>query len=165
MTFEDWLAYLAGAPEADFDLLDNMQLQNWLQTVYRENGAATLEWVHKLMFEQRKRLAEDLVRELKPHAESDVGPLEDLSVLVPELPGTDFPSGIVTVGDVAIRGLDPAEAGLEVADGVQTFIADTRYAVWPLCPVHRLGLHPHMRDSRPSWVCSQKSHVVSTIYG
>ncbi|GAA0510117.1 hypothetical protein Ade02nite_52770 [Paractinoplanes deccanensis] len=184
VSFAGWLADLAANPGAGFDLRDDTHLRRWRGTVYRENGVAAVTWAHQLMFARRTELAAVLLRGLKPRAESVVVvPLEELAVQVSEPPasrslpfaGGDLSSGVVTVEDVAVRGLEPADMGLEAADGVHNDSAGSyregatssgpsslvpAIGVWPASS----GGQPRMYDGRPSWACSQGSQVVSAVF-
>jgi hypothetical protein len=161
-SFEAWLSHLADDPELDFDPRDDA-VRNWVGEVFRDNGAATTPWLHRLIFERRKQLAGEVLADIRRQAEREVGNLPGLEVHVLVKPDSGFPSGLITIEDVAIRGVDRAVAAAEVADGVQTFVAQSRHVVWPECPVHGNGLHPGLDRGEPWWICSRGPHAQRRI--
>ena len=53
---------------------------------------------------------------------------------------------------------------VEVADAVQYLVSyGPGDRVWPVCPVHRLGLHPELEHGHAAWVCRPHQHVVAPI--
>ncbi|MEV6350786.1 hypothetical protein [Actinoplanes sp. NPDC051851] len=81
-----------------------------------------------------------------------------------ELPGPDFPAGLIVVEDVAIRGLTHAKAAVEVAEGVQRFIAEVHRFIWPVCTQHGPGLmHPELHQGRAFWICGQGPHPFTAV--
>jgi hypothetical protein len=160
--FEAWLSRLADDPELDFDPRDPAAL-GWLREVHRDDGEVTTPWLHRLIFERRRWLAEELLVHIRREAEAEVGPLPGLGVGVHQEPSPEFPSGLVVIEDVAIRAVDPAGAAVEVADGVQTVVAQSRHLIWPQCPVHGNGLHPELFAGEPQWVCGRGPHPQRAI--
>jgi hypothetical protein len=160
--FQEWLSRLAADPELDFEPHD-WAAGEWLREVYRDNGAMTTGWLHRLIFERRRWLAGEMLAALRPDAEAELGSLPELRVSILEEPSPVFPTGRVAVEDVAIRAVDPAGAAVEVADGVQTFVAQARQIIWPQCPVHGNGLHPSLHEGEPMWVCSRGPHPQRAI--
>jgi hypothetical protein len=61
-------------------------------------------------------------------------------------------------------GTDPDQALEIVADVLQEQVMEFTWTVWPLCPVHRIGLHAS-RDARqrPVWHCRPCGGPVATI--
>jgi hypothetical protein len=58
------------------------------------------------------------------------------------------------------RALTPDETLLMIADHGQESVMEYLWRVWPVCPVHRLGLHPRpdpQAGGRASWWCQGRS--------
>jgi hypothetical protein len=73
-----------------------------------------------------------------------------------------------------LYGPDAERALASVAEGVQEFIAEENWHVWPVCPAHNLGTHvktggllgpPSGKDvGSPAWWCSAAGgHRLATI--
>ncbi|GAB7105233.1 hypothetical protein JCM4814A_35470 [Streptomyces phaeofaciens JCM 4814] len=48
----------------------------------------------------------------------------------------------------------PAGALVDVAEAAQETVLECLWQVWPVCPDHRLGMHPGLDDGRPVWRCA-----------
>lgn len=155
--FQQWLSRLINHPELDIDPR-NDTTQAWLRQVHRQHGDVTTHWLHQLVFERRWQLAQDLLAVIRNQAEKELGPLPGLMVYVSEKPTYEFPSGLITIEDTGIWGLNRAEAAVEVADGVQFSIIRSRQLIWPECPIHGYDLHPELHQGTPRWICRQGPH-------
>lgn len=60
----------------------------------------------------------------------------------------------VAQGVYPSSGADPVSALLAVADDAQDAIAHMLFAAWPVCSVHRLGVHPRAREEDAVWWCA-----------
>lgn len=156
-SFRQWLSQLTSDPEIDLDPADDTT-QNWLREVHRDNGAVTTKWLHLLLFEHRRDLAEKVLDTIRRQAEYQVGDLTGLAIQAPEEPSPTSPSGLIAIDDVAIRGIDTDTVAVEVADGVQNYIAQALRQIWPQCPIHGNGLHPDLYRGEPLWICNQGPH-------
>jgi hypothetical protein len=64
------------------------------------------------------------------------------------------------------QGADPVSAALAVADDAQDAVMHALCAVWPVCPVHRLGVHARDHDEAAVWWCAGGGgHAVAAIGG
>jgi hypothetical protein len=51
-----------------------------------------------------------------------------------------------------------------VADDAQDALMEELWAVWPVCPVHRLGVHARHHDKAAVWWCAgDDGHPVAAI--
>lgn len=61
-------------------------------------------------------------------------------------------------------GADPVSALVAVADDVQDALMEELWAAWPVCPVHRLGVHARQHDKAAVWWCAgDDGHPVAAI--
>jgi hypothetical protein len=61
-------------------------------------------------------------------------------------------------------GRNPLATLVLVADELQDAVMDSLFAVWPVCPIHQLGVHARVNDDEPVWWCTGgNGHVVSVI--
>ncbi len=61
-------------------------------------------------------------------------------------------------------GADPVSALVAVADDAQDALMEELWAVWPVCPVHRLGVHAREHEEAAVWWCAgDGGHAVSAI--
>jgi hypothetical protein len=61
-------------------------------------------------------------------------------------------------------GADPVSALVAVADDAQDALMEALCAVWPVCPVHRLGVHAREYEQAAVWWCAGDSgHAVAAI--
>jgi hypothetical protein len=75
---------------------------------------------------------------------------ENLDEAILELSG-----GYVHGTPIRPSGADTyASALTAVADLLQEVVMERHHEVWPVCPVHRLGLHPRLAEKIPVWHCS-----------
>jgi hypothetical protein len=63
-------------------------------------------------------------------------------------------------------GSDPLSALVAVADDAQDAVMESVWEAWPVCPAHRLGVHPGERDGAAAWWCKGGGgHVAAAIGG
>ena len=61
-------------------------------------------------------------------------------------------------------GADRVSALVAVADDAQDALMHAIWAAWPVCPVHRLGVHPREHDGAAVWWCARDGgHAVAAI--
>jgi hypothetical protein len=61
-------------------------------------------------------------------------------------------------------GADPVSALVAVADDAQEALMEALWAVWPVCPVHRLGVHARDHEQAAVWWCAgDGGHAVAAI--
>lgn len=91
----------------------------------------------------------------------------DLSAGNPDLalehPSDEFPIGLVSFGGSPIWSADPPEMYVDIAEAVQSYLADRYRKVWPLCPRHHLGTHPRVAAGRSVWWCNGGAHESEPI--
>lgn len=63
----------------------------------------------------------------------------------------------------AVDAEDLTSALVAVADHVQESMLESDWQVWPVCPVHRLGLHPVADGETAVWQCGQGPHAVAAV--
>jgi hypothetical protein len=62
------------------------------------------------------------------------------------------------------EGADPVSALVAVADDAQDAVMHALCAVWPVCPVHRLGVHARDQGEAAVWWCAgDGGHAAATI--
>lgn len=59
-----------------------------------------------------------------------------------------------TSGIYPANGADPVSALVAVADDAQEALMEELWAVWPVCPAHRLGVHARHEDQAAVWWCA-----------
>ncbi|MER0450075.1 hypothetical protein ABR738_36975 [Streptomyces sp. Edi4] len=67
------------------------------------------------------------------------------------------------MAESAIQSFDAAGVRAEVADAIQTYLADRYGRLWPLCPEHDNGLHAVAQEGEALWWCRAKNHPGSRI--
>jgi hypothetical protein len=61
-------------------------------------------------------------------------------------------------------GADPVWALIDVAEDAQDALMHAIFAVWPVCPVHRLGVHARKHQATAVWWCAgDGGHAVTAI--
>ena len=65
----------------------------------------------------------------------------------------------------AVDAEDLTSALIAVADHVQEGVMEFDWQVWPVCPAHRLGLHPGADGGTAVWQCSLGPHAVAPVGG
>lgn len=69
-----------------------------------------------------------------------------------------------TEGIYPASGADPVSALIAVADDAQDALMHALSAAWPVCPVHRLGVHALDHDVAAVWWCAgDGGHTVTAI--
>lgn len=69
-----------------------------------------------------------------------------------------------TTGIDPANGADPVSALVAVADDAQDALMEELRAAWPVCPVHRLGVHARRHDEAAVWWCAgDDGHPVAAI--
>jgi hypothetical protein len=69
-----------------------------------------------------------------------------------------------TTGINPASGADPVSALLAVADDAQDALMEELWAAWPVCPVHRLGVHARHHGKSAVWWCAgDGGHPVAAI--
>ncbi|GAA4213714.1 hypothetical protein [Microbispora amethystogenes] len=93
---------------------------------------------------------------------------------------SDFPAAVawdiaptVSMGEPAregvvvhgweVFGIGFQDTLVEIAVNIQADYIDEFFHVWPLCPGHRLGLKPDMRNGVGVWMCGSGPHEVARI--
>jgi hypothetical protein len=60
-------------------------------------------------------------------------------------------------------GADPVSGLVAVAEDAQDAIMHSLWAAWPMCPVHRLGVHAREHEGTGVWWCPGGGHAVAVI--
>jgi hypothetical protein len=61
-------------------------------------------------------------------------------------------------------GADPVSALVAVADDAQDALMEALWTAWPVCPVHRLGVHARNHEQAAVWWCAgDGGHAVVAI--
>ncbi|MBW6434888.1 hypothetical protein KZ829_14190 [Actinoplanes hulinensis] len=66
------------------------------------------------------------------------------------------------VGVFPASGADPVSALVAVAEDAQDAVMHMLWSAWPVCPVHRLGVHARSHDGAAVWWCGD-GHAVAAI--
>ncbi|MEV6734217.1 hypothetical protein [Streptomyces sp. NPDC051364] len=152
--FEQWLKRVEG--ELGWEVVQSGRV-DWIRDVYHEHGDLPAHRFARIAFERKARSVLDVLLPLTGSIERET----DLRIDTrPEFihPSTDFPGGIVTVAGSAIQSFDPVGVLAEVADAIQTYLADRYGRLWPLCPEHGTGLHAITHEGEALWWCKAKDH-------
>ncbi|MBT2470819.1 hypothetical protein J7E97_23865 [Streptomyces sp. ISL-66] len=130
---------------------------DWVRDVYRDHGELPADRFARIAFERKLRAVLDAFPAVAASAELDTG----LRVAIrPDAtrPSTDFPAGMVMLAELVVQSFDPAGVRAEVADAVQTYLADRYGRLWPLCPEHERGLHAVTHEGEALWWCRAENH-------
>jgi len=151
--FAQWLERMG----SELDVRSADGSADWIRRVYREHGELPAERFGWLAFDHRCRAVTEALRRVAADARESTH--HDLEIL-PEFtnPSPGFPAGAVAVEGAAIQSFDGPQVWAEVADAVQSYLADRHRTVWPLCPSHRVGLHALAHDGGAAWWCKVGDH-------
>ncbi|MFE7191372.1 hypothetical protein [Kitasatospora sp. NPDC057541] len=151
--FAKWLERMDSAPA----VLPADGSTDWIRRVYREHGELPAERFGWLAFDHKCRTVTQALRQVVADVRESTH--HDLDIL-PEFtnPSPGFPAGDVAVAGMAIQSFDGPRVWAEVADAVQSYLADRYRTVWPLCPRHRVGLHAVTHDGGAIWWCNVGEH-------
>ena len=70
----------------------------------------------------------------------------------------------IAQGVYPASGADPLSALVDVADDAQDALVHALLAAWPVCPVHRFGVHARDHEEAAVWWCAGGGgHIVSAI--
>jgi hypothetical protein len=70
----------------------------------------------------------------------------------------------IAQGVYPASGADPVSALVDVADDAQDALMHALLAAWPVCPVHRFGVHARDHEEAAVWWCAGGGgHVVTAI--
>ncbi|MET9468000.1 hypothetical protein ABZY44_24970 [Streptomyces sp. NPDC006544] len=130
---------------------------DWIRDVYRDHGELPADRFAQIAFERKLRFVLEAFPEVAAASARDTGLRVDIRPDVTH-PSTDFPAGIVIVAELAIQSFDPAGVRAEVADAVQTYLADRYGRLWPLCQEHDRGMHAVTYESEALWWCRAQDH-------
>lgn len=80
--------------------------------------------------------------------------------VVPDSEWTDYhftayiagPDDYWASGGGTLYGPTMESALFSVADGVQEYLSETTWTVWPICPQHRHGVHVRPPGTAPDWI-------------
>ncbi|MFF3214176.1 hypothetical protein ACFYYB_26315 [Streptomyces sp. NPDC002886] len=135
---------------------------DWIRDVYRDHGELPADRFAQIAFERKLRLVLDAFPAVAASAERDTGLRVELRPDATH-PSPDFPAGTVMVAELAIQSFEPAGVRAEVADAVQTYLADRYGRLWPLCQEHDRGLHAVTYENEALWWCRAQDHPASRI--
>jgi hypothetical protein len=157
--FAEWLDELARERSIDIDF--NGEGKAWIREIFKTVGPLSAVQVTDMLRAHRHATAaqslELVRRDLgRTGCHSTVTLEYDPSASDPEFTG-------VYLGVIELVEIDPQESAREVADAMQTILADERHLVWPLCPTHGLGLHPRIVEARAQWHCVAEGHTAAAI--
>ncbi|MEU1804285.1 hypothetical protein [Streptomyces sp. NPDC019937] len=141
----------------------DLKSASWVREVFTTHGELPSARFAHLAFEHRANLTADAVASVTTAARLDTG--RDVSLapyLVP--PDEHLPGGSIGVAESDVHACDPVGILVEVADAVQTFVADTYGVVWPVCPDHRSGVHPTRHGSDAVWWCNTGRHMSEFVH-
>ncbi|MEU6892376.1 hypothetical protein ABZ934_11380 [Streptomyces sp. NPDC046557] len=147
------LAFLPGPEGRSID---------WIRDLYREHGELPASRFALLAFDRKARTTSGALKCVADAA----GTATRLDIpTTPEFlpPSADLPMGNVAVAGSAIQSFDRQGVWAEVADAVQTYVADRHVTVWPLCRTHGLGLHAVVRGGEAIWWCNGWGHLDCAI--
>ncbi|WP_153814502.1 hypothetical protein [Streptomyces sp. SUK 48] len=156
--FRTWLSDL----HRELDYPDPEAPPPWIRAAFEANGEIPAKRFAVLAFERR---LEDITRaftQVSAAARADTG-IDVPGDFCPEEPSADFPVGMLSFGGSAIWSAEPPEVYVEVAEALQTYLADRHRRVWPLCPAHRTGTHPGLSSDHPVWWCAPGDHAAIPI--
>jgi hypothetical protein len=69
-----------------------------------------------------------------------------------------------SMGIYPASGADPLSALVAVADDAQEALMEALWVAWPVCPVHRLGVHAGDDKQSAVWWCAgDGGHAVAAI--
>lgn len=69
-----------------------------------------------------------------------------------------------SLGIYPASGADPLSALVAVADDAQEALMEALWVAWPVCPVHRLGVHARDHKQSAVWWCAgDGGHAVAAI--
>lgn len=159
--FAQWLERVQG--ELGWQIAETRPA-GWIRTAYREHGELPAARFALIAFERKLRCVLDALPPVAAAAERDTGLRVDIRADSTP-PSPDFPMGMVTVAESAVQSFDPLGARAEVADAVQTNLADRYGRLWPLCPEHDSGLHAITHEGEAVWWCRAQDHPAARIPG
>ncbi|MEW1610638.1 MULTISPECIES: hypothetical protein [unclassified Streptomyces] len=161
--FRTWLRTLSEGLDTDpAGVRESQDALAFLWAVFVENGAMPPSYFAPLLGAHRQAHAQQAVTALLAEVHDETGRAYDVSVRYSP-PGEREPEGVVRVGSEAVHGIDPSDIHTEAAEGVQCLLADRDRLVWPLCPVHHVGLHATRTASGSVWACSVNRHTVRPV--
>jgi hypothetical protein len=136
----------------------------WIRTAYREHGELPAARFALIAFERKLRCVEDAFPPVAATAERETGLCVDIR---PDFtpPSPDFPVGTVTVAESSVQSFDLPGVHAEVADAIQTYLADRYSHLWPLCPEHAGGLHAVTHEGQAVWWCRTQNRPAARIRG
>ncbi|MER7108160.1 hypothetical protein [Streptomyces sp. NPDC000229] len=137
--------------------MPNKQSIDWIRRVYRENGELPSSRLALMALHRKLDLTCQAFEELADVARRDTGHGIPLHPDASE-PSPDFPGGMVTVAESGIQSFDRNGVYAEVADAIQTYLADRYRVLWPLCPLHGTGLHAVVHEGHAVWWCNTGDH-------
>ncbi|MBQ0830226.1 hypothetical protein [Streptomyces tagetis] len=161
--FRAWLQVLSD--ELDTDIagrLGSPEVFAFLRTTFARNGAMPAAHFAPLLSTHRRVLAERTVTALLEQVRQDTGRVFVVPVFC-EPPHGREPTGLLTIGNERVRGVDPIDISVETAEGVQCLLADRDRLLWPLCPDHGTAPHTTRTPAGATWLCSVTSHVVRPL--
>ncbi|MBM9509492.1 hypothetical protein [Actinacidiphila acididurans] len=163
LAYRQWQQRLFDSLETDFSPYDPSEdVQNWLRAVHRDNGDLPVDHLAPLVLARRARIATAVTAAIRAAFMADGR--RDLAVpVLLEPPSPELTMGRVQVGDQEIQGLDPQDIAVQAGDGFQTYVADVRALIWPVCRTHNNGAHPRIISATAVWQCPATGHVIGSI--
>ncbi|QLJ00726.1 hypothetical protein HZZ00_06805 [Streptomyces sp. NEAU-sy36] len=156
--YRDWLRRL----HEELNYPDPDDPPPWTREVFEANGELPAERFAWLAFDRRLRDIGEAFTRVSATARAHTG-IDVPAHLHVEEPCEQFPVGGVSFDGSAIWSAEPPEVHVDVAEAVQTYLADRHRTVWPLCATHRTGTHPRVSDGRPVWWCHPGGHAPAPI--
>jgi len=138
----------------------------WFVRYFADNGPAAAEGVGDAYRRLQVEVASRAVTAVRADLARATSVPIDLAVEEDEWGGTRLAVNGRRSGE-PIWGIDTAKVLVQVADDIQTELADIviqgRTRFWPECTRHNAGLHAELRDGRAVWWCRGGDHESGEI--
>ncbi|MHC3473543.1 hypothetical protein ACYF6T_33300 [Streptomyces sp. 7R007] len=152
-SFHDWLHHLYDA----LDFPDPADPPAWVRQIFETNGGLPADAFAQLAFAHRVQDIKEAFARVAATAHARTGIEIPLHFEIEE-PSDEFPVGLASFAGSPIWAAEPPKVYVDVAEAIQTHLADRHRTVWPLCPDHRTGTHPKLVSGQAVWWCPAGSH-------
>ncbi|MEV7676080.1 hypothetical protein ACFYNX_31465 [Streptomyces sp. NPDC007872] len=154
--FRDWLHEL-------YDVLDFPDPEAppaWVRKLFESSGRVPPDRFAGIAFERRRTdITEAFTRVVATvRTRTGIDLSADTPALALERPSEELPIGLVSFAGSPIWSADPPKVYVDIAEAVQSYLADRHRKVWPLCPRHHVGTHPRVAAGRAVWWCNAGAH-------
>lgn len=159
--FRDWLHEL-------YDVLDFPDPEAppaWVRELFESSGRVPPDRFAEIAFKRNSTYITEAFTRVAATVHTQTG--IDLSAGNPDLtfehPSDELPIGLVSFAGSPIWSADPPKIYVDLAEAVQSYLADRHRKVWPLCPLHHLGTHPRVAAGQAVWWCAAGAHESEPI--